>query len=143
MHHQWRCFLLCNIIKCSLQVICSVCMDVCSFNLQDKFITSTQLTFQKRAFPLRKTNVDVCHGHTRIGFVVNECVECHIPVGDLILQTELHVATELDVRAFICLCRDYYGGCRKTIDVIRRHHIVVGRDPFLMKSMIGGDPPGG
>jgi len=67
----------------------------------------------------------------------------HIPVGDLILLTELRVASVLEVRAFQCPCIDCHGGRRKTIDVIRRHHAAVGRDPFLMNSMIGGDPPKG
>jgi len=70
-------------------------------------------------------------------------VERHIPVGDLILQTELRVATALDVHAFRCPCRNCQGGHRKTIDVIQRHHVDVGRDPFLMHSMIGRDPADG
>lgn len=61
----------------------------------------------------------------------------------MILQTELHVATELDVRTFLCPWRDCHGGRQKIIDIIRRHHAAVGRDPFLLKSMIGGDPLGG
>lgn len=64
----------------------------------------------------------------------------HIPIGDLILQTELRVATEKDVKAFRCPCRNCRGGRRKTVEVIRKHLVDVGRDPFLNKSMIGGDP---
>lgn len=64
----------------------------------------------------------------------------HIPVGDLILQTELRVATEKHVRSFRCPCRDCKGGRRKSIQVIRQHHVAVGRDPALKKSLLGGDP---
>ena len=44
------------------------------------------------------------------------------------------------MQSFRCPCCDCHGGRRKTIEVIRKHHTAVGRDPFLMKSMIGGDP---
>jgi hypothetical protein len=64
----------------------------------------------------------------------------HIPIGDLILHTELRVATEKNVRSFRCPCRDCKGGRRKSIQVIRQHHAAVGRDPFLKTSLIGGDP---
>lgn len=67
----------------------------------------------------------------------------HIPVGDLILQTELRVATTQNIRAYPCPCRNCHGGRRKRIAVIRDHHASVGRDPFLTKSIIGGDPPDG
>lgn len=67
----------------------------------------------------------------------------HIPVGDLILQTELRVATTQNITAYHCPCRNCHGGRRKRISVIREHHAAVGRDPFLTKSMIGGDPPNG
>ena len=67
----------------------------------------------------------------------------HVPVGDMILHTELRVATENNVRAFRCPCKDCKGGRRKTIQVIRQHHAAVGRDPFLCKSLLGGDPPDG
>ncbi len=67
----------------------------------------------------------------------------HIPLGDIILYTELRVATEHNLRTFRCPCRDCKGGCEKTIRVIRRHHADVGRDPFLEKSLLGGDPPEG
>jgi hypothetical protein len=64
----------------------------------------------------------------------------HIPLGDLILHTKLRVATEQDIIAFRCPCRDCRGDRRKRIEVIRKHHAAVGPDPFLIKSMIGGDP---
>jgi hypothetical protein len=64
----------------------------------------------------------------------------HIPLGDLILQTELRVATEGNIQAYPCPCVNCHGGIRKTINVIREHHTSVGRDPFLTKSIIGGDP---
>ena len=67
----------------------------------------------------------------------------HVPVGDIILHTELRVATEKNVRAFRCPCKDCKGGRRKTIQVIQQHHAAVGRDPFLHKSLLGGDPPEG
>jgi hypothetical protein len=64
----------------------------------------------------------------------------HIPLGDLILQTELRVATEGNIQAYPCPCVNCHGGIRKTINVIREHHTSVGQDPFLTKSIIGGDP---
>jgi hypothetical protein len=67
----------------------------------------------------------------------------HVPVGDMILHTELRVATENNVHTFRCPCRECKGGRRKTIQVIRQHHAAVGRDPFLQKSLLGGDPPKG
>jgi hypothetical protein len=67
----------------------------------------------------------------------------HVPVGDIILHTELRVATENNVHQFRCPCKDCKGGRRKTIQVIRQHHAAVGRDPFLHKSLLGGDPPEG
>lgn len=35
----------------------------------------------------------------------------HIPVGDLILQIELQVATKKDIVAYCCPCSDCCGGC--------------------------------
>ena len=67
----------------------------------------------------------------------------HIPPVDLILQTELRVATEQNIGAFRCPCKDCHGGLRKSIHIIRTHLQFVGRDPFLRTSMIGGDPPHG
>jgi hypothetical protein len=67
----------------------------------------------------------------------------HVPVGDMIFHTELRVATENNVHTFRCPCKDCKGGRRKTIQVIRQHHAAVGRDPFLHKSLLGGDPPEG
>ena len=64
----------------------------------------------------------------------------HVPVGDMILHTELRVATEKNVHTFRCPCLDCKGGRRKTIQVIRQHHAAVGRDPMLLKSILGGDP---
>jgi hypothetical protein len=34
----------------------------------------------------------------------------HVPLGDIILHTELRVATEKNVRAFRCPCLDCKGG---------------------------------
>ena len=67
----------------------------------------------------------------------------HIPLGDLILQTELRVATENNIQAYPCPCMNCHRGLRKPIYVVREHHTVVGRHPFLTKSIIGGDPPEG
>lgn len=64
----------------------------------------------------------------------------HIPLGDLILQTELRVATEHNIQSYPCPCKDCHGGRRKRIHVIREHYSLIGRDPFLTKSIIGGDP---
>lgn len=64
----------------------------------------------------------------------------HIPLGDLILQTELRVATKQNILAYPCPYKDCHGGRRKRIHVIRTHHTSVDRDPFLTKSMISGDP---
>ena len=67
----------------------------------------------------------------------------HISLGDLILQTELRVATKQNIQFYPCPCVNCHGGVRKPIHVIKQHHTSVGRDPFLTKSIIGGDPVGG
>ena len=67
----------------------------------------------------------------------------HISLGDLILQTELRVATKKNIMAYPCPCVNCHGGLRKPVNVIKEHHRSVGRDPFLTKSIIGGDPAGG
>ena len=67
----------------------------------------------------------------------------HVLLGDIILHTELRVATENNVHTFRCPCLDCKGGRRKSIQVIRQHHAAVGRDPFLQKSLLDGDPPEG
>lgn len=83
---------------------------------------------------------DMHNGGARIRISTDGITLWHIPLGDLILHTELRVATEQDIHAFRCPCKDCRGGQRKRIEVIRKHHVAVGRDPFLTKSMIGGDP---
>jgi hypothetical protein len=85
---------------------------------------------------------------TRIRISTDGRVLRHIPLGDLILQTELRVATELNLKKYPCPCKNCHGAQRRKIDVIRKHHNEVGRDDFLTKSMIGGDnvdgyPPNG
>ena len=77
---------------------------------------------------------------TTVCIVEDECTLRHIPVGDLILQTELRVATEKHVRSFRCPCQDCKGGHWKSIQVIRQHHEAMDRDPGLTKSLLGGDP---
>ena len=67
----------------------------------------------------------------------------HIPLGDLILQTELRVATKQNIWAYPCPCQNCHKGLCKSINVIREHHTLVGRDPSLTKSIIGGDPSEG
>ena len=79
----------------------------------------------------------------RIRFVDDGRALRYIPLVDLILQTELRVATEQNIGAFRCPCKDYYGGLRKSIHIIRAHLQFVGKDPFLRTSMIGADPPDG
>ena len=69
--------------------------------------------------------------------------ERHIPLGDLILQTELRVATSQNIASYPCPCRDCRGSRRRRIHVIREHHRKVGRHPCLSFSMVGGDPPNG
>lgn len=64
----------------------------------------------------------------------------HVLLGDIILHTELRVATENNVYAFRCLCRDFKGGPQKTNKIIRQHHAAVGQDPVLHKSLLGGYP---
>ena len=80
---------------------------------------------------------------TRIRISNDGRVLRHIPLGDLILQTELRVATELNLKKYPCPCRNCHGVRRKSIDIVRKHHADVGRDAFLNKSLIGGDPPNG
>lgn len=83
------------------------------------------------------------HRGTRIRIDGNGRTMRHIPLGDLILQTELRVATTENLTMYPCPCRTCRGGIRKRISVIREHHALVGRDPHLTKSIIGGDPPDG
>jgi hypothetical protein len=40
-------------------------------------------------------------------------------------------------------CRDCHGGKRVSVAGIREHLWRVGRDPFLMRSILGGDPEAG
>jgi len=77
---------------------------------------------------------------TTIQFGTNGRTLRHIPIGDLILATELRVAIEQNIKMYRCPCRNCHGGRRKSIEIIRKHHASVERDPFLAKSIIGGDP---
>ena len=83
------------------------------------------------------------HRGARIRINTDGRVLRHIPLGDLILQTELRVATKLNLRRYLCPCRNCHGGRCRSIHVIRKHHVAVGRDPFLTKSLLGGDPLNG
>ena len=76
----------------------------------------------------------------RIRFADDRRALRHIPLADLILQTELRVAMEQNIGAFRCPCKDCHGGLRKLIHIIRAHLQSVRREPFLRTSMIGGDP---
>ena len=82
-------------------------------------------------------------GDARIQIMEDGRTLQHISLGNLILQTELRVATKRNIQAFPCPCVNCHGALRKAINVIREHHTLVGRDPFLTKSIIGGDPAGG
>ena len=44
----------------------------------------------------------------------------HISLGDLILHTELRVATEQNIQAYPCPCANCHGGLRKSINVVSR-----------------------
>ena len=67
----------------------------------------------------------------------------HIPLQDLILQRELEVCEEKNLNSYLCPCRKCHGGHRYAIRIVQRHLREYQRDPFLMKSMVGGDPEGG
>ena len=77
---------------------------------------------------------------TQIRFTDDGRTLRHISLGDLILQTKLRVATQQNIQAYPCPCVNCHGGIRKSIVAIREHHTLVGRDRFLTKSVIGGDP---
>lgn len=51
------------------------------------------------------------------------------------------MATERNILAFPCPCKDCHSAQRKSIDIIRKHHVEVGRDTILTKSMIRGIHP--
>lgn len=48
------------------------------------------------------------------------------------------MATDKNIQAYSCLCQEYHGGRGKRIEVIREHHTLMGKDPFMTKSIIGG-----
>ena len=114
--------------------------------LQTELRVATKLNLRRYTCPCRN-----CHGgRCRVIEVIRQHHaaggrECDVPhsLGDLILQTELRVATKLNLRRYPCPCRNCHGGRCRVIEVIRQHHATVGRDDFLTKSMIGGDPPEG
>lgn len=56
---------------------------------------------------------------------------------------ELQEAVRLRLQYFFCSCRDCHGGKRVSVAGIREHLRRVRRDPFLMWSMLGGDPEAG
>jgi hypothetical protein len=67
----------------------------------------------------------------------------HIPIEDLILQTELRVAAAKGYNSYLCPCRSCHGGRRYHTDTIQQHLRNYGRDYFLNPLMLGGDLPGG
>jgi hypothetical protein len=67
----------------------------------------------------------------------------HIPVEDLILQKELQVCEENNWDLYLCPCRKCHGGHRYSVTTVQMHLREFRRDPFLMYSMVGGDPPDG
>ena len=77
----------------------------------------------------------------RIRVTEDERTKWHISLGALILQTEIWVATERNIMAYPYPCFNCHKGMRKLMGVVKEHHTSVGRDPFLTKSIIGGDPP--
>lgn len=62
----------------------------------------------------------------------------HIPLSDLILQKKLQEAMTQNITAYPCSNCD--GGWRNQLDVIREYFVVVDRDHYLMKFIIGGNP---
>jgi hypothetical protein len=62
---------------------------------------------------------------------------------ELILQTKLHKVDRLQLRSYFCPYRNCHRGKRVAIGGIKQHLQKVGRDPFFMRSMLGGDPPEG
>jgi len=64
----------------------------------------------------------------------------HIPLEELIFENELQIAKEKNCTAYHCPCTKCHGGHRYDIKTIRGHLRLNKRDPFLMHSMLGGDP---
>jgi hypothetical protein len=62
---------------------------------------------------------------------------------ELILETELNEAARLRLRSYFCPYRDCHGGKRVATGGIKQHLAKVDHDPFLMRSMVGGDPVSG
>jgi hypothetical protein len=69
--------------------------------------------------------------------------ERHIPLEELIFQAELRICNDMGITAFQCPCRVCHGGTRYTVQVIHDHLREHRRDPFLMRNMVGPDPPAG
>jgi hypothetical protein len=67
----------------------------------------------------------------------------HIPVEDLILYKELQVCEDNNWDSYLCPCRKCHGGHRYSITTVQIHLREFRRDPFLMHSMVGGDPADG
>ena len=67
----------------------------------------------------------------------------HIPVHDLILQRELEVCEEKNLDSYLCPYRKCHGGHRYAVHTIQMHLRDYLRDPFLMHSMVSGNPEGG
>ena len=69
--------------------------------------------------------------------------EKYISREDLIFQTEERVAHQGNFTTFLCPCKKSKGGHRYSIQAIKKHLRENGRNQMLMKSMVGGDHPGG
>jgi hypothetical protein len=67
----------------------------------------------------------------------------HIPVEDLIARHERRTAVEKNLKHYLCPCKKYHGGYRKSLKTIDIHQEENGRDEHLMFSMLGGNPPAG
>jgi hypothetical protein len=68
----------------------------------------------------------------------------HVSQEELNFRIELRVCNEENIHKFHCPCRECHkGGRRRAIDVIREHLRLNLRDPHLLLSHVGGDPPAG
>jgi hypothetical protein len=68
---------------------------------------------------------------------------CHIPQEDLILCHELQMCEDKNWDYYLCSCKECHGGHYYRIRTIQGHLRECGRDLFLMRSMVGGDPKNG
>jgi hypothetical protein len=67
----------------------------------------------------------------------------YIRMEDMIQETEFRVAYERGYDSYLSPCRSCHGGRRYSLQTIKTHLRVNGRDEMLNFSMLGGDPPQG